>query len=209
MLACNVLILGSMGLWPGPQAPAPDERAQRRVTPEVLVVREASPAVVYIVSTGYTSAFDIFGQPVRQENRSAGTGVMVDPEGFLVTNFHVVANAAGASGGRLEVQFDNAVDERTYSAQLVSYVQREDLALLKIVGDRKFPVVKMGTSADLMIGERVIAIGNPYQQKLSVSAGIIAGLHRELDVPGSRLQFNDLFQTDASINHGNSGGPLL
>jgi serine protease Do len=183
---------------------------QRRITPEVLVVRENSPAVVYIMSTGYAKVFDFrSGQVVLQENGSSGTGVIVDPDGFLVTNFHVVENAATPDGGKLQVQFDSDVDPKTYDAQLVSYVQQEDLALLKITGERKFPTVRVGTSADLMIGERVVAIGNPLQQKLSVSAGIISGLHREISVPGRRLKFNDLIQTDASINHGNSGGPLL
>ncbi len=209
MSALCTLLLSFPAFVP-PQQPAPvDERAKRRFTPEVQVVQEASPAVVYIVSIGYSVAYDIFNQPHRQESRAAGTGVMVDADGFLVTNFHVVANAAGQEGGKLQIQFDSAVDAKTYDAQLVSYVEREDLALLKIAGNRKFPTVNLGTSADLMIGERVIAIGNPFQQKLSVSAGIISGLHRELAVTGSRLAFNDLIQTDASINHGNSGGPLL
>lgn len=193
---------------------AVDERAERRITPEVLVVREASPAVVYIVSTGVEVFQDIFGRPVGQPNRSAGTGVMVDADGFLVTNFHVVANVAAlegsrSEGARIEVQFDSEVDPKTYQAQLVSFARSEDLALLKITGERKFPTVKLGISSDLMIGERVIAIGNPFQQKLSVSAGIISGLHRDLTVQGSLYRFNDLIQTDASINHGNSGGPLL
>jgi len=202
------LLLGLLPLAPqATQTPTADELVQRRITPEVLVVREASPAVVYIVSTGYEKTFDIFRQPVMVESPSAGTGVMVDADGFLVTNFHVVSNSLG--GGKLQVQFDSEVDSKTYDAQLVSFVQQEDLALLKISGERKFPTVRLGTSADLMIGERVIAIGNPFKQKLSVSAGIISGLHREVAVPSSRLSFTDLIQTDASINHGNSGGPLL
>lgn len=194
---------------PGAQEePAADERFQRRITPEVLVVREASPAVVYIVSSGFQVTYDIFQQEYRQPTSSVGTGVVVDADGFVVTNFHVVANTV-PYGGKLEVQFDTSVDESTYEAQLVSYVPSEDLALLKIRTERKFPTITMGTSSDLMIGERVIAIGNPYRQKLSVSAGLISGLHRELAVPSSGLKFTDLIQTDASINHGNSGGPLL
>jgi S1-C subfamily serine protease len=209
MLACILSLVGLAFPQSVAQTPNAVELKKRRMTPEVLVVQEASPAVVYIVSTGYTMMFNIFNEPSRLENRTAGTGVMVDAEGFLVTNFHVVSNAAGPDSGKLEVQFDSAVDSKTYEAQLVSYVEKEDLALLKISGDRKFPTVKMGSSFDLMIGERVIAIGNPFQQKLSVSAGIISGLHRQLSVPSSRMEFNDLIQTDASINHGNSGGPLL
>ncbi|MEO6711509.1 MAG: trypsin-like peptidase domain-containing protein, partial [Planctomycetota bacterium] len=209
MVVRSLLLLSIAAIAQVAQSPSADEAYKRRVTPEALVVKESSPAVVYIVSSGYVMSYDLWGRPTKQPNRSAGTGVMVDPEGFLVTNFHVVANAAGIDGGSLEVQFDSDVDAKTYPAQLVSYVQQEDLALLKIQGDRKFPTVKMGSSLDLIIGERVVAIGNPFQQKLSVSAGIISGLHRQLSVPGSGLEFNDLIQTDASINHGNSGGPLL
>ncbi|HUR27175.1 MAG TPA: trypsin-like peptidase domain-containing protein [Planctomycetota bacterium] len=211
MLPRAFLLLGLASLSAVAQTPTREEQALKaRITPEVMVVKEASPAVVYIVSSGRTTVgYDIFNRPVQQMGSSAGTGVMVDEEGFLVTNYHVVENANGREGGKLEVQFDSSVDPKTYEAQLVSYVPEEDLALLKISGDRKFPTVKMGTSVDLLIGERVIAIGNPFQQKLSVSSGIISGLHRQLDVPKSNLKFNDLIQTDASINHGNSGGPLL
>src|SRR6202008_2676949 len=137
---------------------------------------------------------NLHGQPAR----GRGTGLMVDPDGFLVTNFHVISNAVDRStnaayeSAKLEVQFDNAVDTRTYTALLVSYVERDDLALLKIAGERQFLAAKLGISSDLMIGERVVAIGNPFQQKLSVSTGIISGLHREIAVAGSRYGFTDL-----------------
>ena len=93
--ARTAVLLALIGLASAAQSPPLDERAQRRVTPEVLVVREASPAVVYIVSTGYVTGFDIFGQEVRQENRSAGTGVLVDPDGPVIIDLPQVVNAAG------------------------------------------------------------------------------------------------------------------
>lgn len=189
------------------QAPADTASFQRRITPEVLVVREASPAVVYIESTRPGPIMiNIFNETRQLQSVSSGTGVVIDPEGFIVTNYHVVAGPMDRT--QIKVQFDGSVDTNSYPAQLVSYVESEDLALLKIKGERKFPVVVLGTSSDLMIGERVIAIGNPYQQRLSVSSGIISGLHRDLEVQGT-LSFANMIQTDASINAGNSGGPLL
>jgi serine protease Do len=184
-----------------------DIALQRRITPEVRVVREVAPAVVSIEATQapYFAGFDLrTGQPIKNQMVTRGTGVVVDADGFIVTNFHVVANAQS-----IKVQFDKATDPTEYLAELVSYVDREDLALLKINGARKFPVVTMGSSSDLMIGERVIAIGNPYHQQLSASSGMISGLHREKSVENIGLAFTDLIQTDASINPGNSGGPLL
>jgi len=106
------------------------------------------------------------------------------------------------------VQFDPDLDDTVSEAQLVSSAPQEDLALLKIDGARDFPELRKGTSSDLMIGERVIAIGNPLRQRLSVSSGIISGLHRNVTFEGG-FSFSGLIQTDAAINPGNSGGPLL
>jgi serine protease Do len=138
----------------------------------------------------------------------SGSGVVIDASGYIVTNHHVV----GDDARRITVQFDPDLDPTVYEAELVSAAAGDDLALLKIEGDREFAEVRRGTSSDLWIGERVIAIGNPFQQKLSVSTGIISGQHRDLRIEGPdgrTLHFPDLIQTDASINPGNSGGPLL
>ena len=190
-----------------PVRAAREPNYQRRVTPEVLVVSEVAPAVVRIESTFTVLAgWDILsGNRIDRDSTSTGTGFVVYEDGYIVTNYHVVAN-----GERISVRFDSDPASETFPAQLVSHVTAEDLALLKIEGDgRKFPVVRMGTSSDLMIGERVLAIGNPLQQELSVSAGIISGLGRDIVLPDLGLHFTDLLQTDASINPGNSGGPLL
>jgi S1-C subfamily serine protease len=162
-----------------------------RLTPEVLVVREVAPAVVYIESN----------------RRVVVAGFPFEKSGYIVTNFHVV----GDDAREITVQFDSDIDPKRYPAELVSAVPADDLALLKIYGERDFPVVRRGTSSDLMLGERVIAIGNPLRQRLTVSAGVVSGLHRDLDVGGADvpLHFRDLIQTDAAINPGNSGGPLL
>jgi serine protease Do len=188
-------------------APAQDEfePVDPRVTPEVLVVRAASPSVVYIeAQRPVLAGFGQIGQPVYQLQSVTGSGVVVEKSGYVITNFHVVGN----DHQRITVQFDPTLDDTLYEAEFVSGVPKEDLALLRIRAQREFPVVQRGTSADLMIGERVIAIGNPFRQRLSVSSGIISGLHRDVTIAGG-FQFTNLIQTDAAINMGNSGGPLL
>jgi len=176
---------------------------ERRVTPEVLVVRAANPAVVYIETDVRTMVRTFFGDQERL-GQSSGSGAMIFDQGYIVTNYHVVKGA-----NAIRVSFDQSYDDKTYDARLISFEANEDLALLKIDGGKPFPTIPMGTSSDLMIGERVLAIGNPYGQTNTVSAGIISGLHRELEVPTEGLSFTNLIQTDASINPGNSGGPLL
>jgi S1-C subfamily serine protease len=176
----------------------------RRVTPEVLVVREAAPAVVYI-EAHRPIAVQFRGGEFRQQLQAVtGSGVVVEKSGYVITNFHVVGN----DHHRITVQFDPEIDDTLYEAEFVSGVPKEDLALLRIRAQREFPVVRRGTSADLMIGERVIAIGNPFRQRLSVSSGIISGLHRNVTIANG-FEFTNLIQTDAAINMGNSGGPLL
>jgi S1-C subfamily serine protease len=202
--------LGSSGLAAAaaPQLePAPGidtaEELARRITPEVLVTRAAMPAVVYIETEVLVDqGVDWFGRRMQGTVRSSGSGVVIYEDGFVVTNFHVIKGAS-----QIRVRFDPAVDDQVYEATFVSGEELEDLALIKIVADGPFPTVPLGTSSDLMIAEPVIAIGNPYGQTLTVSTGIVSGLHR--DVQASGLDFKNLIQTDASINPGNSGGPLL
>ncbi|MEM9379083.1 MAG: trypsin-like peptidase domain-containing protein, partial [Planctomycetota bacterium] len=192
-----------------------------RETPVSRVVRAVKPAVVYVETEMVQKVRTIFG-PQRQISSGAGSGVVIHPSGYIITNYHVVEGAT-----QIRVSFDG--DPQPYRAQLMSSVREEDLALLKIdlpaQGERRtgtnteggmraarrtaFPTVRMGTSSDLMPGERVVAIGSPHGQAYTVSTGIISGLHRDVPVPTRRLYFRGLIQTDASINRGNSGGPLL
>ena len=187
---------------------SPEEQHARRVTDEVLVVQRASPAVVYIETDGVRERQSFWGIE-RQPVQGSGSGMVIRDEGFIVTNYHVVRGAR-----TITVSFQEDIDPRQYAADVVSFVAEEDLALLKIRGEegQRFPTVPLGTSADLMIGERVVAIGNPYGHTHTVSVGIISGLHRDVNVGdgmNGTLHFDDLIQTDASINQGNSGGPLL
>jgi S1-C subfamily serine protease len=186
------------------------QRVERRITPEVLVVRAVTPAVVFIETDTQRVMRDFWGQLRRFKGNSSGSGVVLTSDGFVVTNYHVVKDA-----NQLRISFEKSIDERVYEADLLSFVAEEDLALLKIRNPegKVFTTVAMGTSSDLMIGERVLAIGNPYGHTHTVSTGIISGLHRGVKITDPNLKlsfdFDDLIQTDASINPGNSGGPLL
>ncbi|MBK7642008.1 MAG: trypsin-like peptidase domain-containing protein [Planctomycetes bacterium] len=183
----------------------PEEKYKRRVTPVVEVAEAAAPAVVYIQTEQFKNVQDWMGRVLSMKTGAgAGSGVVIMKEGFIITNYHVVEGATN-----ITVSFDKRYDESDYKAEVISAVKQEDLALLRIRGEREFPTIPMGTSSDLMIGETVVAIGNPYGQTLTVSQGIISGLHRNVNIPNNGLHFDDLIQTDASINFGNSGGPLL
>lgn len=182
------------------------EDLSRRITPEVIVARQARPAVVFIEADVVQRQQTIFG-PVEQKGVSTGSGVVIYEDGWVVTNYHVVKDHTA-----IRVSFEAGPGDEPvrFAARLVNAVQEEDLALLKIEAPNGtvFSTVPLGTSSDLMIAEPVIAIGNPYGQSLTVSRGIISGLHR--DIPSVQgLRFANLIQTDASINPGNSGGPLL
>jgi len=203
-------------------------RSIERETPEARVAQAVKPSVVYVETEMVQNVRTIFGFQ-RQVMSGSGSGVVIHPSGFIVTNYHVVEGAQ-----QITVSFDG--DPNQYPARMMSAVREEDLALLKIqplatgtggsapdvpdwsgdgmadlrpAGESAFPTVRMGTSSDLMPGERVVAIGNPHGQTYTVSTGIISGLYREVPVPGRQLHFRGLIQTDASINRGNSGGPLL
>ena len=129
-----------------------------------------------------------------------GTGVVVDERGYIITNFHVVDGVK-----KIEVTLANGDD---YVAQLVSTDPVNDLAMVKVNVPQKLPVIHLGTSSDLMVGESVIAVGNAFGYEHTVTRGIVSALHRSVQVSDTQ-SYEDLIQTDASINPGNSGGPLL
>ncbi len=137
----------------------------------------------------------------RQITRtSVGSGFVIHPEGYIITNAHVIAQTA-----ERKAIFP---DGREYDAQIIAFDTQRDLAVLKIEADKPLPIIKLGRSNDLMIGETVIAIGNPLGLQNTVTAGVISATERQLDF-GREQSLTGLIQTDASINHGNSGGPLL
>jgi serine protease Do len=191
-----------------------------RETPVVRAVRKVSPAVVNISSEqqirqranpfsqyGHDPFFDnffkdFFDRSVEPDYKrsSLGSGVIIDGKrGYVLTNAHVIANA-----GKVKVIFK---DEREYQAQIVGADPDSDLAVLRITTQESIPAVDMGNSDDLMIGETVIAIGNPFGFSNTVTTGVISALNRSFRTE-DRV-FHDFIQIDASINPGNSGGPLL
>jgi len=190
-----------------PLAGQPDERSLRR-TPVVVVFEAARDAVVNISSTEVVEVRDrfdqLFGrrraQPRRLKRTSIGSGFVVHPEGYIVTNAHVVRRAA-------DIQIITA-DDRTIQAQVVAEDAEHDLAILKIPAPSPLPYLKLGRSNDIMVGETVIAIGNPFGFQNTVTAGIISALDRDLHF-GRETVYRGLIQTDTPINPGNSGGPLF
>ncbi len=179
-----------------------------RRSPVVQVVEKVSPAVVYVgtvqvVETRFRGrGFDDFFFGPQEERRAVeglGSGVIIDPSGIIVTNDHVIRGAS-----QIHVVL---ADGRQLDAEVIGSDADADLAVLKVTTRTPLPAAKLGTSADLMIGESVIAIGSPLGLKKTVTLGVVSALGRTIR-QADRV-FNDFIQTDASINPGNSGGPLL
>ncbi len=205
LFLCAVLLAPAVQDYSVLTAAEPEEA---RWTPVVGVVQAVAPAVVFIQSEHAIPRWFLRKGGPTTSVRS-GSGVVIEKSGYIVTNFHVVGDAAA----RITVQFGSELnDPEIYAAELVSFRAEDDLALLKIDAPGELAVVRRGTSSDLWLGERVIVIGNPFQQKLSVTTGIISGLYRDLPIEisgGRTVRFSNLIQTDASINPGSSGGPWL
>jgi len=133
-----------------------------------------------------------------------GSGVILTSDGLIVTNNHVVEDAAG--GGRITVQLS---DGRTVAANVVGTDPATDLAAVKAQGVSGLKAATLGDSDALEVGDTVLAVGNSLGLEGSVTAGIVSALHRGVDTAGSGGALSDAIQTDASINPGNSGGPLV
>jgi len=185
------------------------EASPRAVTPrgpllaeeqaQIEVFRKTSPSVVHI--TTLETQRDFFSLNVQQVPRGTGTGFVWDDRGHIVTNFHVIQ---GASAARVTLS-----DQSTHKATLVGAFPDRDLAVLKIeVPSAKAPPIAMGTSRDLVVGQKVYAIGNPFGLDQTLTTGILSALNREIDSVNQRT-IRGVIQTDAAINPGNSGGPLL
>ncbi len=182
-------------------APLPTRR-----TEIVEVVEKVSPAVVNIAAQQTVrrnrSVFDdfFFGQDPRPA-KSLGSGVIIDPRGILVTNDHVISGASKIIA--------TTRDGRELECDVIGSDADNDLAVLKARGAvSNLPTLKVGSSADLMIGETVVAIGNPFGLSNTVTAGVLSALGRS--VPGENQRvYNDFIQIDAPINPGNSGGPVV
>ena len=169
------------------------------------IYRASAPGVVHIeTATRVPQQEDpFFGNPfgTAQTQRALGSGFVIDKAGHIVTNFHVVRGA-----NTIQVSFSN--NER-FKAKLVGSDPSTDIAVLKVnVSARALKALPLGNSDVVRVGDQVIAIGNPFGLDRSVTAGIVSAVQRRIEAP-NRLSISHVIQTDAALNHGNSGGPLL
>jgi len=174
-----------------------------RRTPVVEVAEKVSPAVVNISAESIVREVDpffggIFGGH-RRRTQSLGSGLIIDPSGIVVTNAHVIEGAS-----RIVV---TTLDGQELEAKVLGSDRDSDLAVLKVEA-KGLPARPLGKSSDLMIGETVVAIGNPFGLSHTVTAGVLSARGRTVPTESGERVFTDFLQTDASINPGNSGGPL-
>ena len=184
-------------------------QAQRAITPRgplaadelanIEAFRRLSPSVVHI--TTLEVGRDLFSRSLQQVPRGTGTGFVWDNQGHIVTNFHVIQGGNAATV--------TLADQSVHRANLVGAFADRDLAVLKIDAPKdKLAPIAIGTSRDLLVGQRVYAIGNPFGLDQTLTTGIVSALNREIDSANNRT-IRGAIQTDAAINPGNSGGPLL
>lgn len=143
------------------------------------------------------------GAPVKREGQSLGSGFIISPDGYIVTNSHVIS--AGARGATVDSITVTLQDRKEYTAKLVGRDPTSDLAVLKITAPAPLPFVKFGDSGRARVGDWVVAIGQPFGLGGTVTAGIVSAVHRST----GGGPFDSFIQTDAAINQGNSGGPMF
>lgn len=204
-----VLLLRILGQWPAlwrnlppaePRAVTPrgDLAADEKTTIDLF--REVSPSVVHVTNMAVRRdalSFNLFEIP-----QGTGSGFIWDAEGHIVTNYHVIQGAQSAKV--------TLADNSTWGAQLTGSDLTKDLVVLKIdAPPERLKPIPIGKSDDLQVGQKVFAIGNPFELDQTLTTGVISGLGREIPVAGTRRTIQGVIQTDAAINPGNSGGPLL
>ncbi len=176
-----------------------------RRTPLVAVVERVSPAVVNISAESTVRQadpfFGSFGYGTERQAQSLGSGFVIDRNGVVVTNAHVIEGAS-----RVTVTL---LDGRELEADVLGSDRDADIAVLKVKKGSGLPAIPLGRSSDLMIGETVIAIGNPFGLSNTVTTGVLSAVGRTIPSERGERLFTDFLQTDASINPGNSGGPLV
>jgi len=178
---------------PLPESLGADER---RV---IEVFRSASQSVVFITSVALRR--DFFTLDVFQIPQGSGSGFVWNNHGHIVTNYHVISD-----GDRFRVTL---ADQSEWDAEVIGAAPHKDLAVLKIEAPReRLAPLQLGSSRELVVGQKVLAIGNPFGLDHTLTVGVLSALGRELRSPGGRV-IRDVIQSDAAINPGNSGGPLL
>jgi len=176
---------------PAPANLSEDERNN------IEIYQKYSPGVVNVTTTSYT--YDIFYRAVPQSGM--GSGAVIDTQGHIVTNYHVVRDAE-----QIQVTLP---DKSKHAAKIVGSDPNNDLAVIQIDVPRGgLTPIPVGTSKGLQVGQKVLAIGNPFGLDRTLTTGIISSLGRSIESENGRI-IQDMIQTDAAINHGNSGGPLL
>jgi S1-C subfamily serine protease len=212
-ISALVLILGAYwaGARFGPRQPSNVEAVPRSATTDaqrdaalstdesinVRIYRQASAAVANILTKA--TEYDFFMDPVPVEG--AGSGFVIDPRGYILTNFHVVQEAQS-----IEVVLG---DQSKYVAKFIGADQRNDVALIKIdPKGKKLVALPLGDSSSLQVGQKVLAIGNPFGFQSTLTTGIVSALGRTVQTSQTTF-IDEAIQTDAAINRGNSGGPLI
>ena len=207
-----IVILLSAGVFVGwcgraviPGSARPRPIAPRGALPEwerssIQRFKDSAPSVVYITTTE-ERAQDFFGMDVVEVPAGSGTGFIWDEQGHVVTNFHVIQGATRA--------FITLADGSRHEASYVGGAPDKDLAVLLLAKTPpKLRPIPLGTSADLQVGQAVLAIGNPFGLDQTLTTGVVSALGREIQSATQR-RISGVIQTDAAINPGNSGGPLL
>ena len=178
-------------------AAAKSEALTEEESINVRIYHQASPAVANILTKA--TEYDFFMDPVPVEG--AGSGFVIDPRGFILTNYHVVAGAQ-----TIEVILG---DQSRYPAKFIGADQRNDVALVKIdPKGKQLKALPLGDSATLQVGQKVLAIGDPFGFQSTLTTGVVSALGRTVQTSQTTF-IDEAIQTDASINRGNSGGPLI
>src|ERR1700685_3191597 len=187
-------------------APLPPSNASQHssgLTPHDIYVRDA-PGVAFVTSTVVQkseSPFNLFGGEAQRQGQDTGSGIVIDGNGTILTNYHVVENAI-----KVTVSFEKG---KAVEAKVVGKDPSNDLAILRISTDGlTLHPLTLGDSNSVQVGDPVLAIGNPFDLERTLTTGVISALQRQITAPNG-FTIDNVLQTDAPINPGNSGGPLL
>ena len=196
-----MMLLGSALLGVVVSSAAAGESSAPAALDRVLESERARIDMIERVSKATVCVFD-------ETRDGGGAGVLIDPQGYSLTNFHVIQSIVATRQG-----FGGLSDGKLYPLELLGIDPGGDVAMFKLEGRDDFPVAKMGNSDALLLGDTTIALGNPFSlandYTPTVTLGIVTGLHRYQYGSRDKLVYTDCIQTDSSINPGNSGGPLF
>lgn len=211
LIFAAVLVCG--GMLTVPAAGQSDPASE----PTVLAVAKVLPAVVNIntervvrrrvrdpfedFAAQYFGNYRIRPREIRQTLQSLGSGFIVDPEGYIITNQHVVERAADL---KIEVTMNNG---KTYNARYITGNEKQDLAFIKVDADGPLPFIPLDNLSPNLLGQTVVVVGNALGYTGSISRGVLSGMNRDITI--GEMEYKNLLQTDAAINPGNSGGPLV